>query len=237
MYPKKDWMTHVSAQNNDCRRVKQWRNAYQLPVIMDEFGYEGDIESNWGNLSAFELVNRAWVAVASGGFVTHGETFDCEDEILWWAKGGKLHGESPERFAFLKSLLSEVGRLDPPVRKMPVNADPNANPSGEQGESDIANSLRVIMALPEDKRNQFMLRVTPLIVRNPNYMLQYLERTCPSRTTIRLPENGLYRIEAIDVWEMTRTVAEKECCGNISIRLPGKEGIAILTTRLSGEEL
>lgn len=237
MYPKKDWMTHVSAQNNECRLVKQWRNTYELPVIMDEFGYEGDIEPNWGNISAFELINRSWTAIASGGFVTHGETFDREDEVLWWAKGGLLHGESPERFAFLKDIKYEIGNLDPPVRKMPVNMNPNTNSSEQLEESDIARSLRIIMALPEAERNQFMLMVTPLIGRNPKYMLQYLGRNRPSVLTVRLPENGSYQVEAIDVWEMTRTVVVEEGSGNLTVKLPGKEGIAVLVTCLSGENL
>lgn len=33
---------------------------YGKPVIYDEMGYEGNLQQNWGNLSAFEVVNRFW---------------------------------------------------------------------------------------------------------------------------------------------------------------------------------
>ena len=53
--------------------------------------------SDWGNLSAFEFMDRAWSIAAVGGYATHGETFHREDEVLWWAKGGKLYGKAPEQ--------------------------------------------------------------------------------------------------------------------------------------------
>ena len=39
------------------------------------------------------------------------------------------------------------------------------------------------------------------------------------------------------MWEMTRETIEEEASGKITLRLPGKEGIAILVTRLEGETL
>ena len=108
MYPKRDWMSHVSVQSGDVQRVALWRENYGLPVIDDEFGYEGNIEYDWGNLSAFDFVDRCWTVVARGGFPTHGETFHREDEVLWWSKGGKLYGQSEPRMAYLKKLLYEL---------------------------------------------------------------------------------------------------------------------------------
>ena len=59
----------------------------------------------WGNISAFELVNRFWRGCIQGAFVTHGETYISEDEVLWWARGGRLKGQSAQRIAFLKDFL------------------------------------------------------------------------------------------------------------------------------------
>ena len=47
--------------------------------------------------------------------LTHGETYLNAEERLWWSKGGKLVGESPARFRFLRQIYSAApdGRLDP----------------------------------------------------------------------------------------------------------------------------
>ncbi|MCB0151174.1 MAG: DUF5060 domain-containing protein, partial [Caldilineaceae bacterium] len=59
----------------------------------------------WGNISAREMVHRFWQGTAAGGYVGHGETYLNPDAILWWSKGGVLHGESAPRLAFLRALL------------------------------------------------------------------------------------------------------------------------------------
>jgi hypothetical protein len=40
--------------------------------------------------------------------VGHGETYLDPDDILWWSKGGVLHGESPKRIAFLRKILESA---------------------------------------------------------------------------------------------------------------------------------
>ena len=54
---------------------------------------------------------------------------------------------------------------------------------------------------------------------------------------MELPENGSYRAEIIDTMAMERREAVSGVHGTIRLGLPGKEGIAILNTRLSGEPL
>jgi len=76
-------------------------------VLNDECEYEGDIPHPWGNISAQELVHRFWVTLVGGGYATHGETYENTDDILWWSKGGVLHGESAERIAFLRKVVEE----------------------------------------------------------------------------------------------------------------------------------
>jgi hypothetical protein len=79
--------------------------------------YEGDVPSGWGNLSAEEMTSYFWMAGLSGGYPTHGDTFhnsaDDSTEVRWWAKGGLLVGESPERIAFFRSIMEQA-----PVHEM-----------------------------------------------------------------------------------------------------------------------
>ena len=42
-----------------------------------------------------------------GGYAGHGETFAHPQDLLWWAKGGELRGESWQRIGFLRDLLEE----------------------------------------------------------------------------------------------------------------------------------
>jgi hypothetical protein len=76
--------------------------------VIDECGYEGDIFHDWGNLTARELNHRFWTGFTLGGYVGHGETYTHPEDILWWSKGGVLHGQSPARIAFLRKILEEA---------------------------------------------------------------------------------------------------------------------------------
>jgi len=111
------WATHCSIQFGEqlSARVREWRNKWHKPVIIDECGYEGDIDQGWGSLPAKEEVRRIWDSVMAGGYASHGETFYQPDDVLFWSKGGVLRGESPARIEFLKTVLedSPAGRVDP----------------------------------------------------------------------------------------------------------------------------
>ena len=67
----------------------------------------------WGNLTATAMVERFWDATTRGGYMGHGETYLHPEDILWWSKGGVLHGESPARIAFLRDILADTPTLDP----------------------------------------------------------------------------------------------------------------------------
>ena len=86
----------------------QFLQKYQKPVVWDEIVYEGNIDQSWGNISGQELVRRFWEATLRGGCAGHGETFVHPQDILWWAHGGVLHGESEPRIAFLKKIWNET---------------------------------------------------------------------------------------------------------------------------------
>ncbi|MFT3888185.1 MAG: DUF5605 domain-containing protein [Arachnia sp.] len=110
------WATHCSIQRGDqLDHVATWRRRWGKPVLLDEIGYEGDLDQGWGNLTGEELVRRFWEIALRGGYATHGETFWDADDVIWWSKGGVLRGDSPARIAFLERLRQEApgGRLDP----------------------------------------------------------------------------------------------------------------------------
>lgn len=104
----KPWVTHLSVQSADVGRGRELRREFGKPVVFDEVCYEGDIEETWGNISAFELVQRFWIGTVCGVFVGHGETYRHPKDLLWWAKGGRLRGDSPERIAFLRRVVEET---------------------------------------------------------------------------------------------------------------------------------
>ncbi len=101
----------MSVQNWDVKHTAEWRLDWGKPLVNDECEYEGDIPQHWGNITARELVHRFWVTVTRGGYAGHGETYMHPDDLLWWAKGGVLRGESAPRIAFLRSIV-EAGRHD-----------------------------------------------------------------------------------------------------------------------------
>lgn len=108
----KTWITHVSAQTSQFYNAIKWRNQYHKPLLFDEMRYEGDVPSNWGNLTGQDMASYFWMAGLSGGYPTHGETFknpaDDSTEVRWWAKGGTLVGASPERIKFFRSVMEQV---------------------------------------------------------------------------------------------------------------------------------
>lgn len=120
----KPWITHVSIQRVDVYRTAEntdeWRERWGKPVVIDECAYEGDIDQGWGNITGEEMVRRFWEGAVRGGYVGHGETYlptgmDAASDVLWWAKGGALHGSSPDRIGFLRQLQAETpgGVWDP----------------------------------------------------------------------------------------------------------------------------
>jgi hypothetical protein len=111
------WVTHASIQRSDLEQTRAWREQYKKPVVVDECCYEGNIPQMWGNITPQEMVHRFWTGTVYGGYVGHGDTFLHPQDILWWAKGGVLHGQSAPRIAFLRRLLededSPAAGLDP----------------------------------------------------------------------------------------------------------------------------
>lgn len=227
-------ITHCSLQIRDVDRVKEFMNKYQKPVIYDECAYEGNPPMDWGNISGFELVHRFWGLYAQGAYGTHGEVFLSSDDILWWAKGGILKGESTKRIAYLKEILkSAEGPLTPWDLKEYAK-------SGEfQPLEELLKNVRKdnpvanLFYYGEETEIEKMFAVPEYAGRyKEQYFLQYLGHTAPGILTLYLPENSAYCIEVIDIWEMTRIQAYFGASGKIEISLPGKEGIAVSAVKI-----
>lgn len=217
-------ITHCCVQTAWMEKAADWMRSFQKPVVYDECCYEGNLPLNWGNISAFEMVHRFWSACTVGAYCTHGEVFLSKDEVLWWAKGGILKGESPKRIAFLKSILDELPGYLEEWEDMPM-ADAEGMPPKEVIEQFCAlraslseAELDALMRKDKDCKGHFKGKV----------YLQYLGRHCNALLRWRLPEGHKYCVEVIDVWNMTREKVLTGVSGDIEIKLPGREGMAVL---------
>ena len=106
------WITHCSIQRIDLfktsEEVDTWRELYHKPIVVDECAYEGNIDYGWGNITGEEMTRRFYEGVLRGGYLSHGETYCHPQDILWWSHGGRLHGTSPKRIAFLRKIVEEA---------------------------------------------------------------------------------------------------------------------------------
>lgn len=219
--------THICLQIKSCDEVSGFIRKYGKPLMVDECCYEGNIAYEWGNLSAFEMVNRFWIAVVQGGYCTHGETYLSDDDILWWSRGGILKGESAERISFLKDIID---LLPGPVtycgfeftkeRYVEINENPG------KAENDF---WRAVASVPWDRAKDAMLNGKEYAgcVGDKAY-IKYLERKCAAVTDFNLSEEHSYDVELIDVWNMTRKTVLTGVSGKIKVKLPGREGTALL---------
>jgi hypothetical protein len=102
------WITHASIRHTDVRVASECTKQYGKPVIVDDCGCEGDLDTRWGSYTPEELLCRIWEGHLRGGYVTHGETYLNPDETLWGSHGGELRGKSVSRIEFLSGILEEA---------------------------------------------------------------------------------------------------------------------------------
>lgn len=222
-------VTHCCVQTIAMYKADIWQNEFKKPVIYDECCYEGNIQHEWGNISGFEMVNRFWKACAKGAYATHGETFYSEDEILWWAKGGILKGESPKRIGFLKDVLYSLPScIEPWVE---FTYEDFSNPTEVKTESNPF--LELMQSLPVEEAQDLQWKSAVYTGRcGDDAFLKYYGNQCAAISSIKLPKEHEYRIEMLDVWEMTREVLVEKASGTTELKLPGREGIAILAIKI-----
>ena len=54
------------------------------------------------------MVERFWWGAMNGCYVGHGECIKAPGDILWWAKGGILRGDSPARIAYFRKIMENL---------------------------------------------------------------------------------------------------------------------------------
>lgn len=226
--------THCCIQSHRVEETAAWAKKYNKPVIYDEMCYEGNICQDWGNISAFELVNRFWKVCSCGGYATHGETYMDTNDVLWWSKGGTLKGDSPQRIAFLRDIIESLPGPLEFHSLVPIS-------SYEQLQA-MKNTY--IPGITDSPFVQSMFRMTSeeinrLLESSHQYtgrfkdqaFLHYYARACTIIARMDLPENSTYQVDVIDVWEMSRKTVLAQTKGKVEITLPGKEGMAVLALK------
>jgi hypothetical protein len=179
------WITHTSTQTSQFYNAQRWREMYQQPLLFDEMRYEGDVQSGWGNLSGEEMASYFWMAGLSGGYPTHGDTFqndsDEETEVRWWAKGGNLPGESPQRISFFK----------------------------EQMESIPFHEMQFELHAGQDNEN---LEDNIYLLTSPGQVYMAYSAAQGKNFELNLEEGKNYTLKVLDTWNM-ETLEEKEVEG------------------------
>ena len=234
-------VTHASIQTKALTEIPRWIREYRKPVVIDECCYEGNLPYLWGSISGEEMVRRFWRCCASGAYCTHGETFLSADEVLWWARGGKLKGESPKRIAFLREI----------VESLPGPLEPSEGGLTDMWELDEESFREALSGIPEDAHPfvmNFIRSIRRMDVRNrtahlagehtwsahcgEQAYLTYFDLQCYGKQTFRLPENRTYRAELIDPWNMTRQTVAEHLSGETELPLPARDGLALLITEM-----
>lgn len=212
----KPGVTHVCIQHSDVRQVVNWRKDYGKPIIDDELEYEGNVIYPWGGITAEEEVHRFWLIVANGGYAGHGETYVHPDDILWWSKGGVLHGESWKRIAFMRDIIEVL----PAGGLTPLMGNDDKLLPGQIG--------------------QYFWRKYAGGFTEDNYLV-YLGEYRPRMLNFWLPQDAGYKFDLIDTWEMTVTPATVNCLDSApsysyvrdgqhptyEVELPGKPYLAL----------
>ena len=214
----KPWVTHASIQNGsavaDFGRAGLYRDVYYKPIIFDEVKYEGNLPQRWGDISAEEMVHRFWQGVIAGTYVGHGETYLHPKDIMWWARGGTLRGESPKRLAFLKQILESA----PPDGLEPIDKWQDMYTAGVAGEYYLVyfgkqQLTELLFELPRDR-----------LVAGMEFKVEILDTwnmtVSPVEEIFTIVPDTTYRYHAD---------------GKKTVKLPGKPFIALRIQRVGGE--
>ncbi len=205
------WVTHASLQNSKFDQAEEWLRDWQKPICFDEVMYEGNLNSRWE-----ASPTKRWQAVLAPGviagcYVTHGETMldpdgsldESSTPTLWWAHGGKLHGTSPARIAFLRKLVETTVDNSGPER-----AGLEASPAAYYLNAGVVN----------------------LAGKDPQAILYFFDFHQPVFYEFPLPE-GKFTAEIIDPWEMKITPLPGMFSGKTKLKLSGRPFQALRFTR------
>ncbi|MGI5885442.1 MAG: DUF5605 domain-containing protein [Candidatus Spyradocola sp.] len=199
------WVTHCSIQRQDLYKSAEltdaWRARFGKPVVLDELGYEGDIQHGWGNLTGEEMLRRFWEGACRGGYPGHGETYLRPDRVLWWSHGGVLHGESHKCFAFLLDVLRQVPGIG--LKPFPLSWD-------------------CVTAVPERSAHSGEAV--------QDFYLLYFSFMRPSFREFYFDDETPLRVRVLDTWNATST-DKGVFRGRFRIDLPGRPYMAIQIVR------
>lgn len=228
-FKRKD-VTHASIQTRALTEIPRYLREYGKPVVIDECCYEGDLPHIWGSISGQEMVRRFWRCYVGGGACTHGETFLSPDDVLWWARGGVLKGESPKRIAFLRRVIEELPGFLSPLESVWEEAE-------QQDEAQRPDWIRPFLAslsrmAPPD-RHMLLCgeHLWAAHCAEDAYLWYYGQQTAREQI-IKLPPAHRYRVEALDTWNMTRETLQTGVSGRVVLTLPGREDMAVLAVRM-----
>jgi hypothetical protein len=133
------WIDHAILQDITLQRLTAApRNLTWLeldarkigkPVMVDEYGYEGNYGTTWGSFSGREIVEMHWAITLAGAYASHGESF-AENG----AAPDHFIGEAPPRLAFLKQIMMEAPyRQMEPAPDIMSGDDPNVSILAKRG--------------------------------------------------------------------------------------------------------
>ncbi|RYG86511.1 MAG: DUF5060 domain-containing protein [Alphaproteobacteria bacterium] len=223
-------ITHSSIQRSAAANSALWREKYGKPVSIDECCYEGDIAELWGNITAQKMVRRFWDGVVNGGYVTHGETYYNGSETLWWAKGGKLTGESVERIAFLRRIMEE----GPDEGLDPVKSTGAYRVALAGGLDNVV--VQQLFGSPAGEEDWPRVQAWWATAGQPHkYYLSYLGENQASEFAVAVPPNEKYDAVLVDTWEMTETPIGQGVGRGDVLRIPPKPYQAVLLRRAGGD--
>ncbi len=228
--------THASIQAKDLTMLEDWCRRYNTPVMLDECAYEGNLEHFWGCITGEEMSRRFWKAVCCGAYCTHGETFYSSDDVLWWAKGGVLKGESPARIGFCRKIIESLpGHLEGEPsflhRLLPLVTLSEAEQKNVINAQDIPDSMkRMILALVsgEDAVSFAHSETAYYAHIGTDCYLRFYDTRPAARDTLPLPEDRKYTVQLIDTWNMTVETVAENVSGACTVKLPGRENMAVL---------
>jgi hypothetical protein len=220
----KPWITHCSIQDENTEKSGVWLKRYNKPVIYDECGYEGNIHFPWGDLSPEELVARFWRGFVQGAYVGHGETYVHDADVLWWSKGGQLHGASVPRIAFLRHIFEQAPLVTPSgvIERQDINLfDPEmrARLTGQHKPDDDPIAAALAWGVPCGYNT------------DKGYYVIYMDAHQPVSRQFDFPDGSSYRIDVIDTWNMTIETVAKHATGETWVPMPGRKFMAIQIQR------
>jgi hypothetical protein len=197
------WITHVILQDITLQRLTSLpRNdsamglsarRFGKPVVVDEYGYEGNIAMTWGSLAPREALEMHWSIVMAGAYGSHGESY-------FKTQHGDLVGEAPARLAFLKQIMTETPfqKLEP-LPTVLSSEDPSITVLGAPGDCYIFHFDQ-----PKEKASWNLGFFGPA---TPAHPLPIADHSVdPNTWGTPAPRftivDRVYRVEMIDTWQM-----------------------------------